>query len=467
MAAVGAAAVEPWVTSGCGATIGVPRWQAPASRDSASSRVYTTRDFSCIVFLHLLDLIPFASTSTRTLRGIPSACLPTITRSENACGTRPIYDEANTVIKTESGYINIILPGEQLGLVTTTYLEEGLKAARLKFKLIQGRTETIDISPPLFGTGSATFFTDDYFPVITGIIKNNIARDITDLRVNALAYDDADNLIGGGYTYLNFVPSSGETGIAVNVIVPSSPAKIELYPTVSGLSALKQSEEMGPVISRLSQDFVQSGREVTVIFFTENSDEKQAIEDSIYQVAVFDEEGIVLGHDSGYINIVLPGEKLAHSATLYIPEGTISSTVEVQLLSGDPHDTSISGTPFLTESLQFIPDQYYPKITGIVKNGINRDISDLRITAVAYDEAENVIGGGFTYLDFLPASGQAAVEVSTKVSANPAKVEIYPTLSSLSDLEVSSAEKNLQLVRSGIASGTFGTEIVFLVKKHF
>lgn len=374
------------------------------------------------------------------------------------------YDEAGTVLKTESGYIEVLLPGEQIGVTVTTYLDEGEKVASIKVQLDTGKANESDLVPPLFATESVTFIADQFFPKVTGIIKNNLARDITNLRLNAVAYDDAGNIIGGGYTYVDFIPSSGQSGIDVSIKVPVAPARVELYPTLSGLSALDQEVTTGPRVELVSQDFVQNSQEVTVVFFVENIEGKQAVESSQYQVAVYDDGGNVLGSDSGYITIVLPGEKLAYSAIVYVPDGEIAAKVEVQILSGEPYDVSISGLPFQAESVQFIADPNFPKITGIIKNGLDRNVSEMRITAVGYDEAGKVIGGGFTYLNFLPASGQSPVEISAKISGNPVKVELYPTLSGLSVFESSASEQNLQLVSAGMGYGTFGTNITFLVK---
>jgi len=57
------------------------------------------------------------------------------------------------------------------------------------------------------------------------------------------------------------------------------------------------------------------------------------------------------------------------------------------------------------------------------------------VSAIAYDEAGEIIGGGFTYLDFVPANGKAAVEVSITSTGIPATTELYAIVSGLSDFE--------------------------------
>ena len=74
-----------------------------------------------------------------------------------------------------------------------------------------------------------------------------------------------------------------------------------------------------------------------------------------------------------------------------------------------------------------------PKVVGVIKSPYTKDAKSVRTSAIAYDAEGKIIGGGFTFVDFIPASGQTAVEVTINASAAPAKVELYPMLSNLSD----------------------------------
>ncbi len=48
--------------------------------------------------------------------------------------------------------------------------------------------------------------------------------------------------------------------------------------------------------------------------------------------------------------------------------------------------------------------------------------------------ADQIIGGGFTFLDFVPAAGSAAVSVPVTTNGEPARVELYAALSALSQV---------------------------------
>ena len=57
----------------------------------------------------------------------------------------------------------------------------------------------------------------------------------------------------------------------------------------------------------------------------------------------------------------------------------------------------------------------------MIKSPYKKDASQLRVSALAFDGPGAIIGGGYTYLDFVPAEGQAAAEVSVVTSGQPAK----------------------------------------------
>jgi hypothetical protein len=184
----------------------------------------------------------------------------------------------------------------------------------------------------------------------------------------------------------------------------------------------------------VAHGFGQDERSVGYAFIVENPNSGLAVVNSRYQVAAYDASGIVLTTDSGYIPIVLPGERLGIASDFYLNEGQVVDRVEVQVRTGDFEPLDVTSL-FTTENVAYIADEYFPKVTGVVVSSATRDLESIRISAVAYDEAGNIIGGGFAYLDFVPAGGRAAVEASITTSAPPARVELYAAISGLTLLE--------------------------------
>lgn len=375
------------------------------------------------------------------------------------------YDSAGSTLKTETGYINTIFPGEKLGVFVATYLEEGQKAAKADVQISNGSPALVEITGSPFTIDKATFLPDDNFPKASGVIQNLLDVDLTELQLTAVLYDDAGAIVGGGYTYLNFVPAKGQTGADVSVLVSGKPAKVELYLTPTSLSVIEQKEVVTNSISLGDQGFAQNRTQVGVAYFVSSSEMQRSVENTLYRVSAYADDGSVLGTDSGYITFVLPGEKLGNYAELSVPDGKKVANVVIQVKSGDSKDVNISQNPFSVDNVKFQASNLFPKVTGVISNGLNMDVTEMKVNAMAYDADGKILGGGFTYVDFLPASGQAAVEVSTTISGAPAKWELYPTLSGLSIFEEgATTSAALKLVSQGFSQVRTEVGVGFLVQ---
>jgi len=181
----------------------------------------------------------------------------------------------------------------------------------------------------------------------------------------------------------------------------------------------------------LDSGFGQNKQVIGYAFLVENPNKGLAYGSSQYHVSVYSADGTVLGTDSNYIAVIFPGEKLGVAGRLYLNSEAKAEKIEVQILGGKTETfKEIQG--FGTDKVTFAPDPYSPKVAGIVTSSYTKDIKQVYVAAIAYDQAGKIIGGGFTFLDFVPAAGKTAVEVGVTVSDDPAKVELYPTFSELS-----------------------------------
>lgn len=159
-----------------------------------------------------------------------------------------------------------------------------------------------------------------------------------------------------------------------------------------------------------------------------------AVENSQYHVTVFTEDGHVLATEAGYVEVLLPNQILGVAGTMYLVEDIDVARIDTQILAGDFVESD--PIPYFTaESVTYQPDEYFPQVTGQIVSPYSKNITDLRVSAILYNEGGEIIGGGFTYLDFIPANGKAPVEVSVTTGGAPAMAELYATVSGLSEFE--------------------------------
>jgi hypothetical protein len=167
-------------------------------------------------------------------------------------------------------------------------------------------------------------------------------------------------------------------------------------------------------------------------FIVQNPNTALAMQQLSYQVGAYDAVGNVLTTGSHFVELLLPGQRLGVGGDLFVPDGTVAARVDVQLLQGT-YIAAGPAQPFATERVTFVPDAYFPKVTGVVRSPYQQAITNLRLGALTYNASGKIIGGGYTYLPFVPAGGQAAAEVSVVTAGTPARSELYAAVTILSE----------------------------------
>ena len=340
-----------------------------------------------------------------------------------------------TIVDTDSGSITVLFPGQSVGVAGDLFVDEGVIIDAVEVQLSGGESQATE---PLdnFTVENISYVVGDFATRVTGIVQSPFTRVFDDVRVSAILYGASDEIIGGGYTYVNFIPANSSTGVSVSVTVDGEVARAELYPIVSSLSLLT-SESNVPADAELpqltSQGFGQNEFQSSFGLLIENRSPGYAIENSKYRVTAFDSDGTVVAAEEGYVELLLPGQTLGIGGDLFTANDEVIDHVE-GLFQAGMFVESAEIQAFTTENVVFLPGDFSSEITGQVNNPIASEITDLRVSALAFDEGGNIIGGGYTFLDFLPASGSAAVSVSSAVTGTPARVELYPTISGLSQI---------------------------------
>ena len=367
------------------------------------------------------------------------------------------YDDAGKVLKTESGYVELLLPGQARVVAGEMYLDqEEVSVARLEVQIKPGHATSAQ-PQPTFETESVIYVPGEYQSQVKGLVNSPYKQDVTNLRVSAVAYDQSGAIIGGGYTYLDFIPAEGQAAVEVPVTVGAEPAKVELYPALTAMSIMTRGpSKQGQPPKLASKGFGQQERSFGYAFLVENPNAKLAIESSSYQVAAYDQAGNVLKTDSGYVDLLLPGQKLAVAGDSYLDqEGVQIARLDVQLRPGQ--FIAAEAQPGLsTANVTYTGIEAGSKVKGVVRSPYKTDVSHLRVSAVALDASGAIVGGGYSYLDFVPAEGQAAIEVSVTAASEPAKVELHPMLTSLSELAAAAEADGKQGLPLKLAAKGFG-----------
>lgn len=155
--------------------------------------------------------------------------------------------------------------------------------------------------------------------------------------------------------------------------------------------------------------------------------------DAQFQIAFEGAEGEILDSEEGYLTAVLPGASVAHAGYVYDVEGAEKMTV--QLMPGDAEELDGEAANFEVTKIASTPQEFGGiKTTATVESPFTKDLEDLETVAVYRDASGDIVGGAFTYLNFVPAGGTAAVTIDGMDWEGdvPAETEVFVGLSVMS-----------------------------------
>ena len=165
-------------------------------------------------------------------------------------------------------------------------------------------------------------------------------------------------------------------------------------------------------------------------FTIRNENASEAAESVSVQVAFTDAAGTVVATESKSIAYMGPGEHSGFAGTSFGSGANKATKMTVQALPS--RWTAVAALPTFTfTNVAYIPDQFSSKVTGIIKSPFAKDYKTIEVDAIGVDANGQIVGGGYTYQDFVPANGTAAASVGY-TGAKPATVVMYAHLSSLS-----------------------------------
>lgn len=346
------------------------------------------------------------------------------------------YDNNGRAVLTDSESISFILPGQSLGITGNLYLEEDVLIDDLEFQVQTGKPQ-FDQAIPSLEVQAVEYRPGEYYDRVTGLIAGPKSHDIEDLRVSAIAYDKAGEIVGAGYSFVSFIKAGTVTGVDVTITNDGIVDRVELFPRLSFSIIDTKAEDRSKnvqEISLLQTDFVQTDLEVGYGFLLENPSQNLAAEDSEYRMTAFDSAGKVIIVDEGYIDRLMPGQTFGFGSTFFVVEGEEVDSIDLQLKTGSFRRSELF--PVLeTRNITIQGDEYNWNVTGEIMNRNNQDIEDIRVSAIVFDANDQIVGGGFNWLDIIPAGDSSAVEIWVTSVGEPVSAQLFASIDELLEIE--------------------------------
>lgn len=146
-----------------------------------------------------------------------------------------------------------------------------------------------------------------------------------------------------------------------------------------------------------------------------------------------DSEGTVVKAANENISVMLPGQTNAVGDSTSAEGAT---QIEVQALVSRWLEPETEFGSFAISGITTRSDEYGMETNASVASTFDKDLRDTKATAVYYDEAGSVIGGAYTFVDFVPAGGNIGIEIRAQESLkNVATTDIFLEITSLTLME--------------------------------
>lgn len=178
----------------------------------------------------------------------------------------------------------------------------------------------------------------------------------------------------------------------------------------------------------IADGFAQDGGWVNYSFIVENPNLGVALNEVSYEVAVADAHGTVLGASQSFVWLLTPGQRLAVANAMALGEGEQAGGLFVRVKNWRVVPTD----PLQATDVAFVADPAAPKVTGRIASAFPSVVDNVRVSALAFDSDGAIIGAGVAFIARIDPGGSSAIEVPIITRGAPARVELHPTLTSLS-----------------------------------
>ena len=295
-------------------------------------------------------------------------------------------------------------------------------------------TDDTEYSLPFEITNDRLFY-DDLFQQhrVTAVFKNTSPTTYLYTRIDAIAYNSAGEMIGGGYDIISFIYGNTQVGASITLNIDEEPAKIEFYPKTPSYNEIDDNPARTSQISVVTSSYESFDTYLAGGILLKNNID-QIITGFNVLTTFYATDGSVCVKDYFGGDVLFPGETIGTSnGSIFFPEDCIPSNYESYIYPLDVAEPQLPTNPFSASNAQY-SNEDFPKVTVTITNNHNQKITDLTVNVLLFNMDGGIIGGSKDYLSEIGANSSAEMEiwVSDIGDVSLGKIEVYPTLSSYS-----------------------------------
>jgi hypothetical protein len=135
-----------------------------------------------------------------------------------------LYDTGDALVQTDTAYVSL-KPLERRGFATNVYMDSAHAISRVAATPLEGRVAD-GAAAPSVKIGEASLRGNHASTIVT----NTGDKAISSLLFDAVAFDAAGKVIGGGVAHVSALPAGGEAHMETDVYSSKPAARVEFYP---------------------------------------------------------------------------------------------------------------------------------------------------------------------------------------------------------------------------------------------
>ncbi len=339
------------------------------------------------------------------------------------------FDAAGILAGNKKENIALLLPDQRLGIAGSLRLDDNQTITQIQLQITTGDILDLEVAPDLTIFG-VNYRPSEFYNRVSGLLANEGDLDLEDIRISAIAYSSDSRIVGAGYTFLSFLPAGTKTGVDIVLTTSELIGRVELYPRVS-LPTLLSSRIRRPAFSLdlgiLDYGFSQGGIEVGYGFLIANPNTSHTLKNTEYRVTFFNDEEKVIAVDQGYIELLVPQQIYGIGDSLLVDDGETVGRMEV-LAWPNAYVPAISVPLLVAENVSIITNTVGTLVHGEIINPYQVALENVHLSAVVYDNAGRIVGGGQEWIDHIPLAEPAEVEVWITVPSEPVAARLYASI---------------------------------------
>lgn len=333
-------------------------------------------------------------------------------------------DAVGNRIALERVSFRYLFPRETTGFVQEFQLNAGLEIATVEVHVIDGLIDRgLKYKQALTVSNTAAFRVGNDYSV-TGWLSNADPYTYTQVKLNAIAYNQAGQIVGGGWKIFDFLPEKDQVGfnLRVNAKRGETVDHVEVHPWLTSYSASLEGGNWWNSLKKGEWNFVVDRyHQFAGGAMIENQTDRMLTE-TFYILTVSDENDRICQASNGYIDVIWPKEKVAFAIeALQLPKECEGKTVDFVLVPGEFGQFPIEFNPLGTSQTSFSDENH---VSVSVINNLNAAVSQSRVYVVLRNQDGRIVGGGYQTTEIIRGGSYVNVSVPVAYLGSPDSLSI-------------------------------------------